>query len=71
MDAGTGFEIKAAEALVLGPDCQHFSLAELETATQGYPEGNVVGEGGFGKARAPALPSCEIQCNIGKGHPEA
>jgi hypothetical protein len=51
-DAGAGVDIKSAEKLVLGPDCRRFSYAELETATNGYTEANVIGEGGFGKVHA-------------------
>ena len=51
-DAGAGVDIKSAEKLVLGPDCRRFSYAELDTATNGYTEANVIGEGGFGKVRA-------------------
>ena len=51
-DAGAGVDIKSAETLVLGPECRRFSYAELETATNGYPDANVIGEGGFGKVQA-------------------
>ena len=51
-DAGAGVDIKSAETLVLGPECRRFSYGELETATNGYPDANVIGEGGFGKVRA-------------------
>ena len=54
-DAGAGVDIKSAETLVLGPECRRFSYAELETATNGYPDANVIGEGGFGKACAAVL----------------
>ena len=54
-DAGAGVDIKSAETLVLGPECRRFSYAELETATNGYTDAGVIGEGGFGKARAALL----------------
>ena len=56
MDAGYGMELKTAEVLQLGPDCQRYTYAELEVATKGYLETHVVGEGGFGKARC--IPCC-------------
>ena len=56
-DAGAGVDIKSAETLVLGPECRRFSYAELDTATNGYPDANVIGEGGFGKARG-CFPTC-------------
>ena len=54
MDAGVGLDVKRAEDLQLSPECRRYSYAELDTATDGYKEENVVGEGGFGKVR-PAL----------------
>ena len=56
-DAGACMDIKSAEKLVLGPDCRRFSYAELDTATNGYTEANVIGEGGFGKVRSPRASS--------------
>lgn len=62
-DSWIGFQRRAAEALVLGPACQHFSLEELQTATQSYSEANVLGEGGFGKARTAS--HFKVICHVG------
>jgi len=65
-DAGAGVDIKSAETLVLGPECRRFSYAELDTATNGYPDANVIGEGGFGKARG-VFPAGSCSCVDGAG----
>ena len=59
-----GMELKTVEELQLGPDCRKFTYAQLETATKGYPETQVVGEGGFGKARSTVLSTFPFETDL-------
>ena len=60
-DAGAGLDLVLPIAPGPSEACRHFSMAELDAATDGFSSQRVLGEGGFGKVR---VWRCLVDCSF-------